>query len=131
MRQKKPKSLTQFYKIFQNTIKRWRKREIEAEFNYSRTTQSSNLRIVWLLNMQLGFTLPLYFEILKRSSRVLYHILCRKLRKTMDWKCTSRFVSYQLKSWCYLILTLVLYNIIFDLMILHYIWNYYTLYLVL
>lgn len=45
----KTTSLTQFYKIFQNTVERWRKREIEAEFYCSRTTPSSSLRIVGLL----------------------------------------------------------------------------------
>lgn len=46
---KKTTSLTQFDKIFQNTIKRWRKREIKAEFYCSRTTLSSSVRIVGLL----------------------------------------------------------------------------------
>ena len=44
----KTKSLTQFYKIFQKTVERWRKREIEVEFYYSRTTPTSSLRIVGL-----------------------------------------------------------------------------------
>ena len=41
--------MTQFYKIFQNTVERWRKREIEAEFHCSRTTPSFSLRVVGLL----------------------------------------------------------------------------------
>ena len=39
----------QFYKIFQNTIERWRKKEIEAEFYCLRTTPYSGLRIMGLL----------------------------------------------------------------------------------
>ena len=45
----KTTSLTQFHKIFQKTVEQWRKREIEAEFHYSRTTPSSSLCIVGLL----------------------------------------------------------------------------------
>ena len=45
----KTTSLTQFYKIFQTTVEQSRKREIEAEFHYSRTTPSSSLCIVGLL----------------------------------------------------------------------------------
>ena len=39
----------QFYKIFKETVERWRKQEIEAEFYCSRTRPSSNLRLTGLL----------------------------------------------------------------------------------
>ena len=45
----KTTSLMYFYKIFKETVERWRKQEIEAEFYCSRTRPTSNLRLTGLL----------------------------------------------------------------------------------